>query len=548
MENETKLTPEQINSILEFAQSSAELIASGQIDFDPTSFARSYAKGYGTAYTPSMQNAIMKDLTLNPLKSTSERIEQALADAKNNEDFLISTGQQFYLTNQIYKRAVDNLSNLNAYNLLLRCVNAKSKADYKSAAFKRDYKAVKEFFAKFNYREQFNKITFMLLNNETHFVLFRDDMDDENYIFQDMPYQYCKLTSRSTHGLQYDLDFTYFMGTMANLDFYPKSVRKSYADIMKGGKDNQYDPAASVGHRNNYTALWGQLDADIHGAYAFKMNADYIANVPYLTGMFAEMALVPVFRSLETSQSMASAAKIITSQWGMLNDGKISRADSFEVNPTTMGAILGAVAASLDKAIKVVNLPSRKIDSVEFTNTNKEQYEKFNKNIASMIGGGGSSLFSTNKATTIENNIALSIDENLMANIYPQYEAFINHQLSKICKKFFFKVKLSGSNTYLNREYRTKSAFDAGQSGVVSAQKIAHAFDMDIFELEDELDFTESLGFEARLKPLLSSYTMSKEDANNKSPGREKKSDSELSESGAETRENGTNIGKGGSI
>ena len=83
---------------------------------------------------------------------------------------------------------------------------------------------------------------------------------------------------------------------------------------------------------------------------------------------------------------------------------------------------------------------------------------------------------------------------------------------------------------------------------MVSAQKIAHAFDMDIFELEDELDFTESLGFEARLKPLLSSYTMSKEDANNKSPGREKKSDSELSESGAETRENGTNIGNGGSI
>ena len=246
---ETKLTPEQINSILEFAQSSVELIASGQIDFDPTSFARSYAKGYGTAFTPSMQNALMKDLTLNPLKSTSERIEQALADAKNNEDFLISTGQQFYLTNQIYKRAVDNLSNLNAYNLLIRCINAKSKADYKSTAFKRDYKAVKDFFAKFNYREQFNKITFMLLNNETHFVLFRDDMDDENYVFQDMPYQYCKLTSRSTHGLQYDLDFTYFMGTMANIDFYPKSIRKSYAEIMKGGKDNQYDPAAQIGKR-----------------------------------------------------------------------------------------------------------------------------------------------------------------------------------------------------------------------------------------------------------------------------------------------------------
>ena len=543
-----KLNGSQINEILEFAKRGAELISSGQLDFDQTAFARSYAKGYGAAYSPSMQNALMKDLTLNPLKSTAETIEKALSDAKNNEDFLISTGQQFYLTNHIYKRSVDNLSNLNSYNMLLRCVSAKSKAEYKSAAFKKDYRAAKDFFAKFNYREQFNKVVFMLMNNETHFILFRDDMDDNNYVFQDMPYKYCKVTSRSTHGLQYDLDFTFFMGANANLDFYPKSVKKTYSAIIKGGKDAEYDPANPVGMRNSYTALWGQLDADIHGAYAFKMNSDYIANVPYLAGMFAEMALVPVFRNLEISQSMASAAKIITSQWGMLGDGKTSRADSFEVNPTTMGAILGAVAASLDQAIKVINLPSRKIDSVEFTNTNKEQYEKFTKNIAAMIGGGGSSLFSTNKATTIENNIALSIDENLMASLYPQFEDFINHQLSKICKKFIFKVKFSGSNTYLNRDYRTKSAFDAGQSGVISAQKIAHAFDMDIFELEDELDFTESLGFEARLKPLLSSYTMSKEDSQNKTTGREQKPESELTEAGAETRGSGSNVEKGGKI
>lgn len=519
------------------------------MEFDATEFARSYAKAYGAGWTPAMQNSMMKDLTLNPLKSTSEKIEQALEDAKNNEKFLIAVGQHLYLTNHLYRRAVDNLSNMNAYNLHIRCTNAKSKKDYKSAKFKADYKAVKDFFSKFDYRQQFAKVTFLLLNNETYFTLFRDDIDKKNYVLQDMPYEYCTITSRSTHGLQYDLDFSYFMNSNANLDFFPKSIKKKYSEIIQGDKSAYYNPAQSIGSRNGYMALWGQLDADRDGAYAFKMNADYIANIPYLTGMFAEMALLPVFRTLELNQSMASASKILTSQWGMLNDGKISRADSFEVNPTTMGAILGTVAGNLDKSVKLVNLPSRKIDSVEFTNTNKEQYERFTKNISSMIGGGGSSLFSTNKATTVENNIALSIDENLMNALYPQYEAFLNHRLSKICKNFEFKVKLSGSNTYLNREFRSKTAFDAGKNGIVSAQKIANSLDMDIFELEDELDLTEGLGFEERLKPLLSSYTMSKEQiAETKSPGRERKSDSELSDSGAETRENGGNIAKGGSI
>lgn len=517
------------------------------MEFDSKEFAKYYAKGYGDGWTPTMQNALMKDLTLNPLKSTSEKIEMALTDAKNNEDLLISYGQQFYLSSHLYRRAVDNFKNLNAFNMRIRCINAEDAKSYKSPAFKKDYKIVKDFFSKFNYREQFAKITFFLLNNETYYGLFRDDMDASNYIFQDMPYRYCKTTARSTHGLQYDFDFSFFMGTTANIDFYPKSIKRTYAKIMKTGTPS-YDSASTLGYRNGTMSLWGQLDATIDGAYAFKMNADYISNVPYLAGMFAEMALVPVFRNLELSQAMTSASKILTSQWGMLNDGKISRADSFEVQPTTMGAILGAVAGSLDKAIKIVNLPSKKIDSVEFTNTNSDQYEKFTKNIANMIGGGGSSLFSTNKATTIENNIALSIDENLMTSLYPQFEDFINHRLSKLTKRYKFKVKFSGSNTYLNREYRTKTAFDAGINGIVSAQKIANALDMDIFELEDELDFTEAIGFEARLKPLLSSYTMSKEDAQNKSPGREQKSDSELSESGAETRGSGKNIASGGKV
>ena len=542
-----QITPDQVNELIEIALKSSKLIEDGLMQFDSQSFAKSYAQGYGTAISPMMQNQMMKSISLNPLKSTSEAIEKALENAKDNEDLLISYGQHFYLSNLLYKRAVDNLKNLNAWNLGIRCVNAKDKKDYKSAAFKKDYKIVKTFLAKFNYREQFNKITFLLLNNETYYGLFRKDMDESNFIFQDMPYKYCKTTARSTHGLQYDFDFSFFLNPMVNIDLYPRTIKKKFSKMLDSNGNFKYNSANTIGHRDASYALWNQLDAKVDGAYAFKMNADYIANVPYLAGMYAELALVPVFRSLELNQGLASAAKLVTSQWGMLNDGKTSRADSFEVNPTTMGAILGAVAGSLDKAIKVINLPSKKIDSIEFTNTSNDQYAKFTKNIAAMVGGGGASLFSTNKPTTVENNIALSIDENLMNSLYPQFEAFLNHQLSQITSKFIFKIKFSGSNTYLNREFRQKTAFSAGDKGVVSINKIANALDMDIFEMEDELDLTEGLGFAERLKPLLSAYNMSKDEAA-KNNGAPQKSDSELSDSGQETRENGGNIGRGGTI
>ena len=548
MENETeKLTPEQLNDLLEFAIKGNQMVKDGLVEFDSQSFAKSYARGYGSTISPMMQNSLMKDISLNPLKATSEKIEQAISNAKDNEDLLISYGQQFYLSNLLYKRAVDNLSNINAFNLQFRCVNAKDKKDYTTPAFKKDYKAAKTFLAKFNYREQFNKITFLLMNNETYYGLFRKDMDENNYIFQDMPYKYCKTTARSTHGLQYDFNFSFFLNPVVNIDLYPKSMKTKFTKMLGSNGKFKYDSSSAIGHRDASYALWNQLDAKNDGAYAFKMNADYIANVPYLAGMFAEIALVPVFRNLELNQGLASASKLVTSQWGMLNDGKTSRADSFEVQPSTMGAILGAVAGGLDKAIKLVNLPSKKIDSIEFTNTSGDQYEKFTKNIAGMIGGGGSSLFSTNKPTTVENNIALSIDENLMASLYPQFEDFLNHQLSLITNKFIFKIKFSGSNTYLNREFRQSAAFTAGDKGVVSVNKIANALDMDLFELEDELDLTDGLGFADRLKPLLSAYTMSKDEAA-KDTGAPRKSESQLSDSGQETRENGGNIGRGGKI
>ena len=79
--------------------------------------------------------------------------------------------------------------------------------------------------------------------------------------------------------------------------------------------------------------------------------------------------------------------------------------------------------------------------------------------------------------------------------------------------------------------------------GFVSANKIANSLDLDLFELEDELLMTKAMGFDKKLIPLMNVYTQS-----NKDGGRPQKSDSELTESGSETRAQATNIEKGGEI
>jgi hypothetical protein len=187
-------------------------------------------------------------------------------------------------------------------------------------------------------------------------------------------------------------------------------------------------------------------------------------------------------------------------------------------------------------------LPTTDIRGVEFTNTDKESYDKFLK-ITSSLLGGGRAIFATDKMTASETNYSINIDEMLMTAIYPQFENFLEYHVNKLTKKYKFKFKFSGTKTYLNKELRMNEAFDvAGSKGVVSANKIANALDMDIFEMKRELEMWDGMGFDKLLKPMLNMFNQKH------GAGAPQKSQSEISDSGEDTRNAGSNIDKGGKV
>ena len=519
-----------------------EIIDTRPNDFDLVDFSSGFSKGYG-AYSPDLANAAMKNINLNPLQATADKVESALNAAKDNEDLLISYGQDMYLKNMLYKRNFDYINSLPAWNLSIRCINAK-KTDYTTEAFKKDYRKVKDFLTKFDYRTEFDKIFFNMLNAETYFGIFRTDMDSEKYIFQDFPYKYTRIPGRSTHSLLYDIDMTYFLQPSIDIDLYPKWIIQRYNKLMSGKSSGTYIPSNEINKRTGQFAMWVQT-SPINGFWAFKFKNDIIANIPYFSPMLSDLVLIPVFRKLQLSQSISSARKIIASAWPLLKDQKSANvSDMLAVKPGTMGTLMGAFAKGLEESFKIINLPSEDIQKFEFENTDKTAYSDFLK-ITSSLMGGGNVLFSTTKNTAVETNLSLNIDEMLATSIYPQFESFVDFQLRQLTKNFKFKIKFSGTKTYLNKEFNKKEAFEAAAVGVVSFNKIANCLGLDIFELEDELDMTNGLGFSEKLMPMLNMFTQSKEDGQ---AGRKKKTESELSENGIATRDAGSNIGRGGNI
>ena len=114
--------------------------------YDVLEFARrAYNGNYSNVFTPDLINQRMKDVNLNPLAATQEKVTDALKDPKNNEENLIGYSEFFELTSMIYKRMLYYLSNLLSFSVMdLICVNAEYD-DYEKPAYKKDYEKAKKY-------------------------------------------------------------------------------------------------------------------------------------------------------------------------------------------------------------------------------------------------------------------------------------------------------------------------------------------------------------------------------------------------------------------
>jgi hypothetical protein len=536
----TKTEENQIKETLDNLQKTIENYRTVNKEFDIVGFSKGYVQGYGS-FTPDLQNTAFKNLSLNPSVANAETVHKYIENAKESEFDLIAYCQNEYLRSALYKRNLDYIKNLPAFNLAINCKNAKTENDYNSDAYKKDLKVVKDFLRKFNYKEEFSRVFFQMLNTESYYCMLRTDLDNDKYVLQEFPYLYAKLTGRFSYGFLADYNMNYFMQPSIDINLYPKWMKKRYYQLFNG-KDKKYIPSSSIDKRTGNFAYWVQTSPE-DGCFVFKMNDAIATNVPYFTSMLADLVLVPIYRDLELNQDMLASKKVFSTIYPLLKEQKTGNTqDMLAVDPVTMGKIVGACAAALGNSFNILNIPSDDIKSHEFTNTNKGSYSDELKNVASLLNGGRS-LFATDKQTAAETNLGLNIDEMVVENVYPQFANFLEYYINMRTKKYKFAFKFSGTNSYQNRKDRMDKAFQAADKGFVSANKIANSMDLDIFELEDELLMTKAMGFDKKLISLINVYTQSSKDA-----GRPQKDSSELTESGQETRDQGSNIEKGGEV
>lgn len=496
---------------------------------------------YNGVYTPDLVHQRMQQITMNQIPvSTVEKVTEALSDPQNNEQVLIGYSEYMELISMLYKRILLYFSGLMAFNFEYTAINVKNEKEYKSQKYKDDLRIVEEFFDKFDHKNEFRIAIKQMLRQEVFYAIFRDDGIKFN--LQELPQSYCKITGRWDYGLVYDFNMNFFLQAGADLNMFPPVFKKLFKKTFEN-PDIHYRPSLPMDRRGDNWAYWIQTSPK-DGFVALKFSPEIATVVPFLAPLLGDVVLQPIVRALQTNSYIQEATKILFGQVEFIKDASSKVKDALTLNPETLGKFLQLMKSGLPDAIKVAAAPLANTAAVEFKG-NEKMYDSYLKSTSSISGINSRLIYSFDRQNVLETKLSMDIDQNILRPAYNQMANLLSYWINQRTKKYKFQIVLSGFNTSLDREERLETSLKMADSGMVLDQKFANALDMSIFHFRRQLAETKANGFVERLTPILKSNQMSKEKSKDSGGGRPEKKDEDLTESGSESKEVGSNEEKG---
>lgn len=496
---------------------------------------------YQNVSTPYLVSQRMKDITLNPMQASETSIANALRSPKDSEIVLQAFSQDFEIQSQIYRKLLSYLGNMLSFDLTYHCLNAEA-SDYKGKAYQKDLDVLKSFLDRFDYKSEFTTVVREMLRNEAYFCAPRFDM--EKIALQELPSSpnYTMITGRWGNGLLFSFNMYWFILPGVNIDMYPDFYAKKYAEFWIKSGTKGYNPALPTDLRGNSAWVYWQ-DIPPDEGWVFKMNPEIATRVPPFSGMFLDLIQQPLMRELQKNINMSVAARIIMGQVGKLKDTTSKQKDQFDINPKLLGEFLGLVKSAVGSSLKVAAAPLEQIQGISFPAENNLYSDSMRTTLAT--SGVNTNLVFTSdvRPNQIESQLSLNVEEMQMESLYPQFNSFMSYNINKLTKKFKFGIQFEGTNFFNDRQRRLDVQTGLMTNGIVMPQKIAAAIGMNPFAMQAQMAEAKAMGFVDSLTPIISAF---QQPSGAQGAGRPAKKDAELSDSGDQTKSDGSNLSRGG--
>jgi len=520
-----------------------DLLISEEEVWDVLHFAQQLGYG-GMPISIDLMNQRLKDINLlNTGEVTSTQVSDALAAPKSNEEELQRISESFEITSSIYKRLLSYMGNIPQFAYTYVCLNA-NKEDYaktgKGQTYLKDLDVLKEFMDSFDYQQEFGKVVREILRQEAAFYVFRDDGD--KYVLQELPSDRVKITGRWDYGTLFSFDYAYFMSGGVDINLYPPIFKETLARVQEGtsGKNGYWPSESILGRGTRGFAYWNDC-SPLDGFWAFKFTPEMVARIPYFSGMFPDIVQEDVIRELQKNSYMGAASKILIGEVPMLDDSKAAVKDRISITPKLLGQFLALVQSAVNSTVvKVAASPLQNVKGFSW-DSDPNIRDSYLRTTLGASGASTNLLFSGDvKPNVLETELSLAVDEILVTSVYPQFNDFVNWHVNRKTKKYKFKVMFEGTKFFTGQKRRFDNAKELASIGIVLPQKIASSQGMSPFDMQRQMEEAAAFGWVDNLTPIIMSSQLGAQDG----PGRPKMDETELGDSGAQTRSDGGNLTK----
>ena len=462
------------------------------------------------------------DLTSNSTKTWTVFDKEALRSylqnpyAASSQSSLRNLARFLYTLSFPLRRIVNYFASLPDFSAYKINLDFSIIEDIDEESLLQDYENACRFVCKMNLAlNMFKLLVIAWREGIVYFQPYQDD--DGTMLLMPLDSQYCKVASIGYNGLLHvAFDFSFFRGSNAfYLEVWDKEFKQKY---------NKFE--------GNTSLRWQELET----ARAFKID---IADVDLVISPFASLfeGLIDLIdlQSLMAVKDSLDIYKLLVMKIPLLNS---KNPDDLALNLNLAKKFYNLALECLPEEIGLILSPGMDVDNISFdknatsdTNAIADSYQNL------MEQTGISQIFDSSRLTGSSSVKMSMISDAMMATkgLMPQIEAFINERIQMEYPNSTAYIKFIDVTAY-TKDDRIAQVEKAANAGIPVKLEYMTLLGYDPLEAiaSDWLETKLGLATTRFIHPLVSSHTQS---GSSDTGGAPKKDDGDLSDEGAETKD-----------
>lgn|GEM_PF-3634968 len=455
------------------------------------------------------------------LNIDTETVKMYLESPDKYVKQLIDLSLAMYISVPQYQNLVKYFSDM----VLITPYILPTKVNSKKSKLKEEYSECAYILEKMNVEMEYRKAIASTIRDG---VFYGYEIENESsYTIKQLNPKFCRVIGSNDGCWIYEFDFSFFNGKRIKdtnktlLDSYPPEFTKLYNNYKKDVK-----------------LRWQVIDMEkqVCLRYFSELNSPCIDFPPYCN-LFSDLIDIMDYKSLNKVKTEMENYRFIAliMQTSTKDDGM----NKFTVDPALVGEyydfltnVCGNTITPFISPVPVQELKfsSKATDINQVANAEKSAWNA--SGVSDSMFGNGTTNAGTLKFSTV-------VDQNKLNGLYNQIECILTSKMKRTFDNVF-AVKIPKINTFNKDEYISRLLSNA-QYGIPILNELFATFGLTPSQVEGALMLEDLYDFIGRMIPLQSSHTQDSSQVEN---GRPKKDDTELTESGEQTRRDSSNENK----